>query len=268
VPAGPAELAFVGPNGVLSISGADGAQPRNLTTIYAGPVLSPTWSPDGRRLAFARCAGPRCSVYLIAADGTGERSLTAGSSPAWSPDGRTLAYAGEDGWIRLVSVASGRSRPLPGPRAGPGNGLAWSPDGRWLLYDGGFYRPTPKHDDLRNRLLLVRAAGGRARVVSRGPGFYLTSNAAWSPDSKSIAYSRRDRVGSSIASAVAFVVPLDGSAAPRPLGGGAYRPPRFTADGAAVAFNLGLGCRLRLVSLGSGTAQTLPFEACEPAWRP
>jgi CubicO group peptidase (beta-lactamase class C family) len=264
---GPAELAFVGTNGELTIAGADGSTPRNLTTIYEGAVLAPSWSPDRRRLAFTRCAGRRCAVYLIGVDGTGERKLAAGAWPTWSPDGRTLAYVTDDSRIRLLSVASGRSRLLPGRRVVVGGGLSWSPDGQSILFFGGFYGGQRDHNDLRNRLFLVPAAGGESRIISRAPGFYLTSNAAWSPDSKLITYSRRDRINAAIGSAQAYLASADGSGA-HAIGGGAYRAPSWTPDGTQIVFNLGLGCRVRLVPVAGGAGRTLPFEACEPVWRP
>jgi CubicO group peptidase (beta-lactamase class C family) len=265
IASGPAELAFVGANGELTIAGADGSQPRNLTTIYEGAVFAPSWSPDGRRLAFTRCVRRRCAVYLIGVDGTGERRLVGGSWPTWSPDGRTLAYVSSNSRIRLVSLASGRSRPLPGPPVLAGGGLSWSPDGRSILFFGGFYGGERSHNDLRNRLFLVSA--GERRIISRAPGFYLTSNAAWSSDSKLITYSRRDRIGAAIDSSEAYVAAADGAGA-HALGEGAYRAPSFTPDGTQIVFNLGLGCRVRLVPATGGAGLTLPFDACEPVWRP
>ena len=44
---------------------------------------SPVWSPDGRRIAFVRRFRP--VIYVMNADGTSEKRLTAGASPAWQP---------------------------------------------------------------------------------------------------------------------------------------------------------------------------------------
>jgi Tol biopolymer transport system component len=248
------------------MAAADGSRARTLTQIYDGAVFAPTWSPDGQRLAFTRCPKRRCSVYVIDADGAGERRLVPGSWPTWSPDGRSLAYAGADGRLRIVSVGSGRSRAFPGPPIGPANGLSWSPDGNSILFYGGFYGGEKNHNDLRDRLFVVPARGGRAHVVSRTPGFYVTSGAAWSADSKLIAYSRRDRIGGTIGADGAYVAAADGSSA-RLFGEGAYQAPRFTPDGKEIAFTLGLGCKVRVVTVATGAARTLPFEACEPVWR-
>lgn len=76
---------------------ADGTDVRAITS--AGNVDSaPAWSPDGLTLAFQRISATVYGdIWLVAADGTDERTLTfnlAGvqHSPAWSPDGRLLAF--------------------------------------------------------------------------------------------------------------------------------------------------------------------------------
>ena len=47
----------------------------------------PTWSPDGRRIAFVRGKPDPDSweIYVMNADGSGARKLTKGASPAWQP---------------------------------------------------------------------------------------------------------------------------------------------------------------------------------------
>jgi Tol biopolymer transport system component len=55
----------------------------------------PAWSPDGRRIAFARYP----DVFVMNADGTGQTNLTNGAawdfSPTWSPDGTKIAFIRE-----------------------------------------------------------------------------------------------------------------------------------------------------------------------------
>jgi dipeptidyl aminopeptidase/acylaminoacyl peptidase len=69
-----------------------GHSPRRLT--YRGGY-SPSWSPHGTKLAFARHdRRGRVNVYIVRRDGRGLRRVTrrGGLSPSWSPDGRRIAY--------------------------------------------------------------------------------------------------------------------------------------------------------------------------------
>jgi len=77
---------FDGNNNIV-VMNADGSGKRNLTTRGA---TSPTWSPDGTKIAFHRSAGPtgKFSIRVADADGGNERDLKRCCWPAWSPDGR------------------------------------------------------------------------------------------------------------------------------------------------------------------------------------
>jgi TolB protein len=96
----------------------------------------PSWSPDGKYLAFAMDGSLwRLRVGENAAEEIGYAPEYL-SSPEWSPDGRWLAYTADDGrtiQLRILEVATGRHSALT-----QGNSLnldpAWSPDGRRLAY--------------------------------------------------------------------------------------------------------------------------------------
>jgi Tol biopolymer transport system component len=85
----------------------DGSGLHQLGQTQADPLAPPQWSPDGSRIVFGgrEIAGYsrygyyyRSNVYVIGADGAGERRLTdspflsAGSTPSWSPDGTRIAF--------------------------------------------------------------------------------------------------------------------------------------------------------------------------------
>lgn len=106
-----------------------------LPQITGGPNF-PTWSPDGRQLAFAM----KGSIFRTAVGSGVAEELTAESSydsqPAWSPDGKWIAYVAESQeqiHVRLLNVADGSTRALTS-----GNSVnlepAWSPDGSRLAY--------------------------------------------------------------------------------------------------------------------------------------
>ena len=86
---------------------ADGSNVRRLTNT--GGVVSdvqldgldadPAWSPDGRRIAFNSNRDGDYEIYVMNADGSGQRNLTDNASldalPAWSPDGREIVFESE-----------------------------------------------------------------------------------------------------------------------------------------------------------------------------
>ena len=79
------------PQGLLTVplrpAGLSGGSP-----LVKGEVYEPSWSLDGKRLAYAKRAGGKRDVYLMDADGTNETNLTKGqgefSTPLISPMGR------------------------------------------------------------------------------------------------------------------------------------------------------------------------------------
>lgn len=72
------------------VMNADGSEARLLAR---DPAQQPSWSPDGRKIAFKRQIGDRrdrqSDIYVVNADGSGQRNLTRGadreSLPVWSP---------------------------------------------------------------------------------------------------------------------------------------------------------------------------------------
>jgi len=110
--------------------------------VYASwqPLLSPSWSPDGKQLAFVSFAKTGAVIQILEL-ASGKHNVVAAfkgvnSAPAWSPDGTQLAYStsrhgSPDVYIyNLLTKQHQRINQHYGIDTEP----AWSPDGNSLLF--------------------------------------------------------------------------------------------------------------------------------------
>jgi WD40 repeat protein len=112
----------------------DGSDRTLLQTGLSGRHSSPSWSPDGARIAFAFGASGRSTIYLFDLAQNRRTLLVAGgSAPAWSPDGNTIAYRVDCG-VKLAAPDGRDMTPISGPFRCNAIGVAgvptWSPDGK------------------------------------------------------------------------------------------------------------------------------------------
>jgi len=123
----------------LRIADADGYNPQTIVSSKE-PIMSPAWSPDGRKLAYVSFEKSKPSIWVQEVF-TGKRDrVTAfkgiNGAPAWSPDGRFLALTlSKDGNpdIFILDVARRSLRPLTRHWA-IDTEPAWSPDGKSLIF--------------------------------------------------------------------------------------------------------------------------------------
>ncbi len=149
---------------------------RTRLTTAPGIDSSPSWSPDGDQIAFVsdRYGGP--GIFVMAADGSGQRPLplpgSYNTSPDWSPDGSSIAYQsrGESGRFSIwrYDLATGLATRLAG---GPWDDEepSFSPDGRLIAFTST--RQGPK------RLFVMTRDGRSVRALDLGPGEFFTP--AW-----------------------------------------------------------------------------------------
>jgi TolB protein len=125
----------------LIVSDADGEN-AHIVADSPQPLLSPSWSPDGRRLAYASFEGDQQTVFVqTLKSGTRERISSrkgVNSSPAFSPDGRQLALtlSNEQGNLDIFTLDVGTQvlRQLT-TDAAIDTEAAWSPDGRTIYFN-------------------------------------------------------------------------------------------------------------------------------------
>jgi len=165
------------------VAESDGSNVRRVSG--QGFAAVPSWSPDGKTLAFVRAEPDRPRVWnlwLAVLESGDLRRLTshrygAPWGASWFPDGRRVAYSHEDRLL-VHDLETGRERVFPSPRKGRlVRTPAVSPDGRLVIFQ--VYRDGAWLLDLED---------GSMRKVLADP---TAEEYAWSPDGRRVAYHSR-----------------------------------------------------------------------------
>ncbi len=147
------------------------------TTLSAGRgALGPTWSPDGARIAFTRSGG---GLYIVAADGSGTATLVdaEGSVPAWTPDSRLVVITERPAVASTMTIHDAGIRRVLATGASSFVPPAPSPDGRLVAY-------------MSNRMAVASIDGSGSRDLT---GMCCGSESVgsplqWSPDGRLLTF--------------------------------------------------------------------------------
>jgi Tol biopolymer transport system component len=170
------------------VMNADGSGRRNLTRNPAhdglrGPDIQSAlaqhsaWSPNGRKIAFVSSRDGNLEVYVMNADGSGQRRLTRNPTydgdPVWSADGRRIAFVtNRDGQPEVYVMnadGSGQRNLTRNPERD--RAPAWSPDGTKITFQS--------RRDGNDEVYVMNADGTGQRNLTRNPT--NDGSVAWSP---------------------------------------------------------------------------------------
>lgn len=148
-----------------------------------GEQGGPTWSPDGKEIAFAKNRECGTQITVISLGDGRLRTVSKGYGvlPDWSPDGRTILYRSRDGFS-VVPVQGGNSRLL---RSDDGYmGASWSPDGKRIAFVHGLdpYQADSGGITYRSTMYTMKPDGSDVlRVLGHSCN---PRTPQWSPDGK------------------------------------------------------------------------------------
>jgi Tol biopolymer transport system component len=176
-------------DGIYTIN-AGGGDLRRLTPESTQWHNHPSWSPGGTLIAYDRSVQGVDQVFIVGADGTGDRQISGveggASSPSWSPDGTSLAFVSDLSGspdIYVMNVDGTGVRPITtceAPDCKNDSRPTWAPDGSRLAFDrdsaGGTDIYTVDPDGSRLTLVAMDAFDPAWQPVL--PGTPVLSNVA------------------------------------------------------------------------------------------
>ena len=162
----------------IAVIDANGGIPRNLTN-HPGEDACPTWSPDGKQIAFYSSGRIGIGIFVMNSDGSNQRRLTPERTgdlyPDWSPDGKKIAFESsrKNGKADIyVMNADGTNRRRLTKHLAHDRYPAWSPDSQSII----FYS---ERDGPSGEIYVMDANGNNQQNLTNHPSADGFRRASW-----------------------------------------------------------------------------------------
>lgn len=165
-----ASLSFQGSSEIYLLNPKSGDVLRRLT--QNGRIdISPSWSPDGKKITFVSDREGTPQIWLMNSDGSAQTRLTYqgkyNQSPRWSPNGDLIVFSSRDEKyvFDLFTIDPNDPSKITRLTQNQGNNVepSWSPDGRHIVFSSTRTG--------RSELYIMTSDGFTQRRLTQGGGF-------------------------------------------------------------------------------------------------
>ena len=181
--------ADIAPNGQLAVFGARGdiftvpakhGDTTDLTQTTGAREQYPSWSPDGKTVAYVTDASGESEIAMRPATGGKETLLTSTDDrsyygPTWSPDGKWLAFSDSSKTLWLLNVGTRKTFKVAHDKWNEMKDFSFSPDSGWLAYS------ETQPNQMRAIFVYGVNSHSRHQVTA---GWFDSSNPVFSRDGK------------------------------------------------------------------------------------
>jgi len=163
----------------------------NLTRSSGAFDRDPSWSPDGKQLAFWSDRSGEFEIWLQDPEGKSparqlsKRGKGYGYHLFWSPDSKKIAFIDETNTIFIIDANSGATTTAGnhywnvGHGGRPGYEISWSPDSRWIAFTQGL-------ENSNEAVFVFDTQNGQKHQITSG--FYSDYEPVFSVDGKYLFY--------------------------------------------------------------------------------
>lgn len=154
---------------------------RNLTNTSGIAERFPTWSPDGKSVAYFSDSTGDYQLYTLPSDGSGKEKQIGKSGinfpnePIWSPDSKQIAFSDLTGSLYIVNLNDNRRTVVDKDEWFPISSFSWSPDSRYLAY-------SKRMPNSQGAIMIYDV--GQKKLHQVTSAFYHDMSPVFSPDGK------------------------------------------------------------------------------------